>query len=135
MAAAVATVNQAVLAQHEDFAPKVQLILDYLRESGEACVSPAIPGVRSFKACREDVEPVALTVVTDVPVRDDSGRIVGTCSSMLTATRVPGFAAVKMEVRADECLQQALKSGEFSRIFVGIIVELAEWVQKKEKPI
>jgi hypothetical protein len=79
MSAVAASFNQAAFAQHGDFAPKVQLILDYLKDSGEACISPAIPGVRSFKACREGGGSVALTVVTDVPVRDDEGRIIDTC--------------------------------------------------------
>jgi hypothetical protein len=131
--AIVASFNQAASAQHGDFAPKVQMILDYLKDSGETCISPDLPGVQSFKACREGAEPVALTVVTDVPVRDDAGRVVDTCSARLTATRVPGYEAVKMEVGAGECLQKA--SGEFSRTFAGIILELAEWVQKKAKPI
>jgi hypothetical protein len=131
IAALIASVNQAALAQHGDFAPKVKLILDYLKDTGEICISPPIPGERSFKACREGAEPVALTV----SVRDDGGRVIDACSARLTATQVPGFAAVKMEVSARECPQKTLKSGEFSRIFVGIIVELAEWVQKKAKPI
>jgi hypothetical protein len=99
------------------------------------CISPPIPGERSFKACREGEEPVALTVVTDVPVRDDDGRVIDACSARLTARQVPGFAAVKMEVLARECPQKTLKSGEFSGIFIGIIVELAEWVQGNAKPI
>ena len=135
MAAVTASFNQAALAQHGDFAPKVQLILDYLKDSGETCISPAIPGERSFKACREGSESVALTVVTEVPVRDDEGRIIDTCSAMLTATQVLGFPAVKLEVSARECPQKTLKGGEFSRIFVGIILGLAEWVQKKAKGI
>jgi hypothetical protein len=40
-----------------------------------------------------------------------------------------------MEVSARECPQKTLKAGEFSRIFVGIILGLAEWVQKKGNPI
>jgi hypothetical protein len=40
-----------------------------------------------------------------------------------------------MEVSADRCLEKALKSGAFAPTFVGIIFELAEWVQKKAKPI
>ena len=34
---------------------------------------------------------------------------------------------MRMEVFARECPQRTLTSGEFSRIFVGIILELAEW--------
>ena len=135
IAAALATINQAALAQHGGFAPKVQLILDYLKESGEASVSPAIAGLRPFKACREGEESVALTVVTNIPVRDDDGRLIDTCPAKLTAIQVAGFSAVRMEVSARECPQTTLKAGEFSRIFVGIILQIAEWVQKKEKPI
>jgi hypothetical protein len=131
----IASFNQSAFAQHGDFAPKVQMILDYLKDSGEACISPDIPGARSFKACREGAEPVVLTIVTDIPVRDDDGRVADTCPGRLTATQVPGLPAVKMEVFTRECPQKTLTSGEFSRIFVGIILELAEWVQKKARPI
>jgi hypothetical protein len=134
-AAVIAICNHGALAQHEDFAPMVQLILDYLKNSGETCISPEIPGVRSFKACREGVEPVTLTVVTDVLVRDDDGRVGHPCPARLTATPIAEYAAVKMEVSADQCLEKALKSGAFARTFVGIIFELAEWVQRKAKPI
>ena len=48
IAALVAGFNQAACAQHGDFAPKVQMILDYLKDSGETCISPDIPGARSF---------------------------------------------------------------------------------------
>jgi hypothetical protein len=133
--AIVASFNQAAFAQHGDFAPKVQMILDYLKRSGETCISPDIPRVRSFKACREGAEPVTLTVVTEFLIRDDAGRVVDACPARLTATLVPRYEAVKMEVGAGECLQKALKSGEFSRTFVGIILQLAEWVEKKGKPI
>ena len=135
IAAVVAGFNQAACAQHGDFAPKVQMILDYLKDSKETCISPNIPGAGSFKACREDTEPVALIIVTDIPVRDDDGRVADTCPARLAATQIPGSPAVKMEAFAGECPQKTLMSGEFSRIFVGIILELAEWVQKKAKPI
>ena len=135
IAALVAGFNQAACAQHGDFAPKVQMILDYLKDSGETCISPDIPGARSFNACREGAKAVALIIVTDIPVRDDDGRVADTCPARLTATQIPGSPAVKMEVFARECPQKTLTSGEFSRIFVGIILELAEWVQKKAKPI
>jgi len=113
IAAVTATYSQAAIAQHGDFAPKVQLIVDYLKDSGETCISPVITGEQPFKACREGT----------------------TCSAKLTATQVPGFQSVKMEVSAGECPEKTRKSGEFSRIFVGVILELAEWVQKKGKPI
>jgi hypothetical protein len=135
MAAVTASFSQAAFAQHGDFAPKVQLIIDYLKESGETCISPAIPGGQGFKACREDTGSIALTIVTGIPVRDDDSRVVDTCSAKLTATIVPGFQAVKMEVSAGECPEKTRKSGEFSRIFVGIILDIAEWVQKKGKSL
>jgi hypothetical protein len=135
VAAAGAIYCQAAFAQHGDFAPKVQLILDYLKDSGEPCVSPQISGVRPFKACREGTDEEALTVVTRLPVRDDDGRVIDACSAKLIATRVRDFRAVNMEVSAPECSATTLRSGEFSPIFVRIILELAEWVQKKEKPI
>ncbi len=68
IAAVAATYSQAAFAQHGDFAPKVQLIVDYLKDLGETCVSPAIPGERPFKACREGTDSVALTIVTGLPV-------------------------------------------------------------------
>jgi hypothetical protein len=135
LAAVAASFSQVAFAQHGDFAPKVQLIVDYLKNSGEACISPAIPGVEAFKACREGGDSIALVVETDVPVRDDDGRAIDRCSASLTATQVPGFPAVKMEVSAPGCPQKTLKAGEFSGIFVGIILELSEWVRKKAKPI
>jgi hypothetical protein len=135
MAAVTASFSQAAFAQHGDFAPKVQVILDYLKDSGETCISPAISGGQVFKACREDTGSIALTIVTGLPVRDDDSRVVDTCSAKLTATIVPGFQAVEMEVSAGECPEKTRKSGEFSRIFVGIILDLAEWVQKKGKSL
>jgi hypothetical protein len=135
IAAVAATYSQFAFAQHGDFAPKVQLIVDYLKDSGKTCISPAIRGEQPFKACREGTDSVALTIVTGLPVRDDDGRVTDTCFAKLTATQVPGFLSVKMEVSAGECPEKTLKSGEFSRIFVGVILELAEWVQKKIKSI
>jgi hypothetical protein len=131
----IASFNQAAFAQHRDFFPKVQMILDYLKDSGETCISPDIPGARWFKACREGSESVALIIATDIPVRNGDGRVADTCPANLVATQIPGTPAVKMEVFAGECPQKTLTSGEFSRIFVGIILQLAEWVEKKAKPI
>jgi hypothetical protein len=135
IAAVAATYSHAAFAQHGDFTPKVQLILDYLKDSGDTCISPAIPGEQPFNACREDTGSIALTIVTGLPVRDGDGRVIDTCSAKLTATIVPGLQSVKMEVSAGKCPEKTRKSGEFSRIFVGVILELAEWVQKKGKPI
>jgi hypothetical protein len=42
--AALAATTQAVFAQHGDFAPKVQVIIDYLKNADDECVSPALPG-------------------------------------------------------------------------------------------
>ena len=89
IAAVTATYSQAAIAQHGDFAPKVQLIVDYLKDSGEACISPVITGEQPFKACREGTDSVALTIVTDIPVRDDDGRVVDACSGK--AHRDTGF--------------------------------------------
>jgi hypothetical protein len=122
-------------AQHGDFAPKVQVITDFLKNSEDGCVSPAIPGQRPFKACREGTDPIALTIATRLPVRDDNGRVIDTCPAKLTATQVPGPVSVRMEVAAGECPETTLKSGEFTGIFAGLILELADWVQKKEKPV
>jgi hypothetical protein len=126
---------QPALAQNGDFAPKVQLILDYLKDSAESCVSPEISGLRPFKACREGTDNVVLTIVTQLPVRDDDGHVVDTCSARLIATRVPDFRAVKMDVSAPGCPAKTMQSGEFSSIFVRVVLRLAEWVQKNEKPI
>jgi hypothetical protein len=84
IAAVVAGFNQAACAQHGDFAPRVQMILDNLKDAGETCVSPD-PRARSFKACREGSESVALIIVTDIPVRDDDGRVADTCPARLAA--------------------------------------------------
>ena len=131
--AALAAVAQAVFAQHGDFAPKVQLIMDYLKNTGDGCVSPSV-GERPFKACLEGVDPVALTVATRIPVRGSNGSVIDTCPAKLTSMRVPGSLAVRFDVAAAECPESTLKSGEFTAIFAGLILELAEWVQKKEKP-
>src|SRR5215470_2986677 len=133
--AALAATTQAVFAQHGDFAPKVQVIIDYLKNSGDGCVSPAFPGERSFKACLEGSDPVSLTIATRIPVRDSNGRVVDTCPAKLTAVQVPGLLSVRFDVAALECPESTLKSGEFTAIFAGLILELAEWVQTKEKPI
>jgi hypothetical protein len=81
----------------------VQLILDYLKGSGETCISRVIPGEQLFKACREVRGSLALTIVTGLPVRNDDGWIIDTCSANLTATIVPGFEAVRTEVAAEAC--------------------------------
>lgn len=39
--AALAATTQTVFAQHGDFAPKVQVIIDYLKNAGDGCVGPA----------------------------------------------------------------------------------------------
>jgi hypothetical protein len=49
--------------------------------------------------------------------------------------QVPGQLSVRFDVAAAECPESTLKSGEFTAIFAGLILELAEWVQTKEKPI
>jgi hypothetical protein len=133
--AALAATAQAVFAQRGDFAPKVQVIIDYLKNAGDGCVSPAFPGERSFKACREGSDPVSLTIATRIPVRDGNGRVIDTCPAKLTAVQVPGLLSVRFDVAAVECPESTLKSGEFTAIFAGLILELAEWVQTKEKPV
>src|SRR6516164_7276249 len=87
----IASFNQAAFAQHRDFFPKVQMILDYLKDSGETCISPDIPGARSFNACREGAKAAALIIVTDIPVRDDDGRVADTCPAHRdTDSRIAG---------------------------------------------
>jgi hypothetical protein len=135
LTAALAAATQAVFAQHGDFAPKVQVIVDYLKNAGDGCVSPAFPGEPPFKACREGSEPTSLTIAAPIPVRDSNGRVIDTCPAKLTATPVPGLLSVRFDVTAAECPESTLKSGEFTAIFAGLILELAEWVQRKEKPI
>jgi len=132
--AALAAITQAALAQHSDFTPKVQLIMDYLKNTGDGCVSPAIAGERPFQACLEGADPVALTIATTIPVRGSNGSVIDTCPAKLTAVRVPESLSVRFDVAAMECPESALKSGEFTAIFAGLILELAEWVEKKEKP-
>jgi hypothetical protein len=132
--ATLAAITHAVFAQHGDFAPKMQLIMDYLKNTGDGCVSPAIAGERPFKACREGADPIALTITTRIPVRASNGQVIDTCPAKLTAVRVSGSLSVRFDVAAAECPETTLKSGEFTAIFAGLILELAEWVQKKEKP-
>src|SRR5215470_13030452 len=109
--AALAATTQAVFAQHCDFAPKVQVIIDYLKSAGDGCVSPAFPGERSFKACREGSDPVSLTVATRIPIRDSNGRVIDTCPAKLTAVQLPGLLSVRFDVAAVECPESTLKSG------------------------
>jgi hypothetical protein len=92
--AALAATTQAVFAQHGDFAPKVQVIIAYLKNAGDECISPAFPGERSFKACREGSDPVSLTIATRIPVRDSNGRVIDTCPAKLTAVQVPGLTRI-----------------------------------------
>jgi hypothetical protein len=101
---------------------------------GAACDSPKEKRVGSAMAGTRRLLMAAIAA-SFIPVRDDDGRVVDVCSARLTATQVPGFPAVKMEVSQRECSEKTLKAGEFSGIFVGIILQLAEWVQKKGKPI
>src|SRR5215475_1636162 len=126
--AALAAITHVVFAQHGDFAPKVQLIMDYLKNTGDGCVSPAIPGERPFKACLEGADPIALTIATRIPIRGSNGSVIDTCPAKLTVVRVPGSLAVRFDVAAVECPESTLKSGEFTAIFAGLILELAEWV-------
>jgi hypothetical protein len=56
-------------SQHGDFAARAQMIIDYLKNTGDGCFSPAIADERRFKACRESADPVALTIATRIPVR------------------------------------------------------------------
>ena len=133
ISAVVATYSHATFAQHGEFALKVQLILDYL---GGKPVSAPLFRVRSrSKRVMKIRTSIALTIVTGLPVRNDDSQVIDTCSAKLNATIVSGFQAVKMEVAAEACPEKTRKSGEFSRIFVGAILQLAEWVQKKGKPI
>jgi hypothetical protein len=76
--AALAAITNPMFAQYGDFAPKVQLIIDYLKNTGDGCVSPAIAGERPFTACREDADPVALTIATRIPERGSNGRVIDT---------------------------------------------------------
>jgi hypothetical protein len=71
--AALAATSQAVFAQHGDFAPMVQVIIDYLKNAGDECVSPAFPGERSFKACREGSDPGSL-IIRNVRDRSACGQ-------------------------------------------------------------
>jgi hypothetical protein len=133
--AMTAMCSQTAFAQYGDFTQKVQLILDYLQEAGKGCINPAILGERPFKACREGTDSIALTIETALPVRDDDGRAIDTCFAKLTATKIPESQTVKMDVFTMDCPETTLKSRELAPIFVGIILELAEWVRRKEKPL
>jgi hypothetical protein len=122
-------------AQQAEFAAKVPLILSYLGDAAEGCVNLALADHPPFRACREGTEPVALTIMTGLPVRGEDGRVTRRCLAKLTAIPVATFPSVTMDMTSSECPQQTLKSGEFTVVFIGIIEALADWVQLKAKRI
>jgi hypothetical protein len=126
--------NISAHAQPQDIAASVERTVAYLAKKGEDCAEPALDGVQPFRACRGEAGTVALIIATELPVRDDDGRIVGSCFATLTATSVTGFSAVKMDPQLAACPQPTIASGEFARIFIRILLRLGDWVVRMEKP-
>jgi hypothetical protein len=103
-------------------------------DKAEQCISPALEGEEPFKVCRGDADTISLTISAALPVRDKDGLVVRTCPAMLTATKVPGFSAVKLAPGLATCPGSTIASGEYSQIFVRILLKLGDWVVRIEQP-
>src|SRR6266516_4768488 len=102
---------QSGSAQQENFAERVEHIVAYMTEKAEDCIGPALEDEQPFTACRGDAGTISLTVSTSLPVRDGNGLVVGTCPATLTATKVPGYSAVKMDPGLATCPEKTIASG------------------------
>ena len=125
---------QSGSAQHENFGERVEHIVAYMTDKGEKCIGPVLDGEEPFTACRGDADTISLTISANLPVRDGDGLVVGTCPAMLTATKVPGFSAVKMAPGLATCPGRTIASGEYAQIFVRILLKLGDWVVRMEQP-
>ena len=125
---------QSGRAQDESFGERVEHIVAYMTDKAEKCIGPALEGEQPLQACRGDADTISLTIATSLPVRDSVGLVVGTCPAMLTATKVPGYSAVKMEPGLATCPEKTIASGEFAQIFVRILLKLGDWVVRMEQP-
>src|SRR6266850_918178 len=117
---------QSGRAQDETFGERVEHIVAYMTDRAEKCIGPALEGEEPFTACREDADTISLTISASLPVRDNDGLVVGTCPAMLTATKVPGFSAVKMAPGLATCPGKTIASGEYAQIFVRILLKLGD---------
>jgi hypothetical protein len=125
---------QSGRAQEESFGERVEHIVAYMTDKAEKCIAPALDGEEPFTACRGDADTISLTISANLPVRDGDGGVVGTCPAMLTATKVPGFSAVKMAPGLATCPGRTIASGEYAQIFVRILMKLGDWVVRMEQP-
>ena len=120
-------------AQYENFGERVEHIVAYMTDKAEKCIGPPLEGEQPFKACRGDADTISLTISANLPVRDSDGLVVGTCPATLTATKVPGFSAVK-DPGIAKCPENTIASGEYAQIFVRILLKLGDWVVRMEQP-
>jgi hypothetical protein len=121
-------------AQEENFAERVEHIVAYMTDKGEKCIGPALEGEEPFQVCLGAADTISLLISANLPVRDNDGLVVGTCPAMLTATKAPGFSAVKMAPGLATCPGKTIASGEYAQIFVRILVKLGDWVVRMEQP-
>jgi hypothetical protein len=125
---------QSGSAQDDSFGERVEHIVSYMTDKAEKCIGPALDGEAPFKVCRGDPDTIALTISANLPVRDSNGLVVGTCPAMLTATKVPGYSAVKLAPGLATCPSKTIASGEYAQIFVRILLKLGDWVVWMEQP-
>jgi hypothetical protein len=122
-------------AQPPDFPERVERIIAYMAQKGKDCLDPPLESVPAFKACAGESGTVSLTISTELPIRDDDGRVVSTCPATLTATKVPGFSALKMDAGLANCPEKIVATGEFAGIFMRTLLLLSDWVVRMEKPV
>ena len=125
---------QSGSAQDESFGERVEHIVAYMTDRAEKCIGPELEGEEPVKVCKGDADTIALTISTSLPVRDGNGLVVGTCPAMLTATKVPGYSAVKLAPGLATCPGKTIASGEYAQIFVRILLKVGDWVVRMEQP-
>ena len=125
---------QSGSAQDESFGERVEHIVAYMTDRAEKCIGPELEGEEPVKVCKGDADTIAITISTSLPVRDVNGLIVGTCPAMLTATKVPGYSAVKLAPGLATCPGKTIASGDYAQIFVRILLKVGDWVVRMEQP-
>ena len=125
---------QSGSAQNASFGERVEHIVAYMTDKAEKCIGPTLEGEEPFNVCRGDVDTISLTISASLPVRDSDGLVVGTCPAMLTATKVPGYSAVKLAPGLTTCPGKTIASGEYAQIFVRILLKVGDWVVRMEQP-
>lgn len=125
---------QSGSAQDESFGERVEHIVAYMTDKAKKCIGPELDGEEPFNVCRDDADTIALTISASLPVRDGNGLVVGTCPAMLTATKVPGYSAVKLAPGLTTCPGKTIASGEYAQIFVRILLKVGDWVVRVEQP-